>query len=146
MTWNRKAEFVPFKWPAYLATNVFRFIYNSLFDMKKVQVWHFLEQDVVLTFFKGDYMTWNSNKEFVPFNSKMLKVYWHPNDAIKKYRFQNVQIQILFWVILRDTTNSTEKIRGIYTVGWNYRRKRPNTVGKRPTVVIILRPRPKKPR
>jgi hypothetical protein len=40
----------------------------------------------------------------------------------------------------RDTTNSTEKFCGIYTVGWNYRRKRPNTVGKRPTVGIIFRP------
>ena len=43
---------------------------------------------------------------------------------------------------LRDTTNSTEKFRGIYTVGWNYRRKRPNTVGKRPTVGIIFCPSP----
>ena len=42
----------------------------------------------------------------------------------------------------RCTTNSTEKIRGIYTVGWNYRRKRPNSVGKRPTVGIIFRPAP----
>jgi hypothetical protein len=32
-------------------------------------------------------------------------------------------------VFIRDTTNSTEKFRGIYTVGWNFRRKRPNTVG-----------------
>ncbi len=46
--------------------------------------------------------------------------------------------------IFRDTTNSTEKIRGIYTVGWNYRRKRTKTVRKRPTVSNILRPRPKK--
>ena len=30
----------------------------------------------------------------------------------------------------RDTINSTEKIRGIYTVGWNYHRKSPNTVEK----------------
>jgi hypothetical protein len=28
---------------------------------------------------------------------------------------------------IKDTTNSTEKFRGIYTVGWNFRRKRPNT-------------------
>jgi hypothetical protein len=41
-----------------------------------------------------------------------------------------------------DTTNYTKKFRGIYTVGWNYRRKRPNTVGKRPTVGIIFRPNP----
>jgi hypothetical protein len=44
--------------------------------------------------------------------------------------------------ILGDTPNYTEKFRGIYTVGWNYRRKRPNTVGKRPTVGIIFRPSP----
>ena len=49
-------------------------------------------------------------------------------------------------IILWDTPNYTEKFRGIYTVGWNYRRKPPNTVGKRPTVGIILRPRPKNPR
>jgi hypothetical protein len=42
----------------------------------------------------------------------------------------------------RDTLNYTEKFRGIYTVGWKYRRKTPNTVGKTPTVGIILRPRP----
>ncbi len=47
---------------------------------------------------------------------------------------------------MRDTPNYTEKFRGIYTGGWNYRRKTPNTVGKRPTVGIILRPRPKNPR
>ncbi len=44
--------------------------------------------------------------------------------------------------VFRDTPNYTEKFRGIYTVGWNYRRKRPNTVGKRPTVGIIFRPSP----
>jgi hypothetical protein len=44
-------------------------------------------------------------------------------------------------IIIGDTLNYTEKFRGIYTVGWNYRRKRPNSVGKRPTVGIILRPR-----
>jgi hypothetical protein len=37
-----------------------------------------------------------------------------------------------------DTTNCTEKIRRIYTVGWNYRRKGPNTIGKRSTVGIIF--------
>ena len=42
----------------------------------------------------------------------------------------------------RDTLNYTEKFRGMYTVGWNYRRKRPNSVGKRPTVGIIFRPSP----
>jgi hypothetical protein len=41
-----------------------------------------------------------------------------------------------------DTLNYTEKFLGIYTVGWKYRRKTPNSVGKRPTVSIILRPRP----
>jgi hypothetical protein len=30
---------------------------------------------------------------------------------------------------LRDTLNYTVKFRGIYTVGWKYRRKTPNTVG-----------------
>ncbi len=40
------------------------------------------------------------------------------------------------------TTNSTEKFRGIYTVGWNYHRKRPNTIGKRLTVGIIFCPSP----
>ena len=35
----------------------------------------------------------------------------------------------------RDTPNYTEKFRGIYTVGWNFRRKRP-------TVGIIFRPSP----
>ena len=29
----------------------------------------------------------------------------------------------------RDTLNYTVKFRGIYTVGWKYRRKTPNTVG-----------------
>ena len=43
----------------------------------------------------------------------------------------------------RETPNYTEKFRGIYTVGWNYRRKRPNSVGKRLTVGIILCPRPR---
>ena len=33
-------------------------------------------------------------------------------------------------IFFRDTPNYTEKFRGIYTVGWNYRRKRPNSVGK----------------
>jgi hypothetical protein len=42
----------------------------------------------------------------------------------------------------RDTLNYTEKFRGMYTVGWNYRRKIPNSVGKRPTVGIIFRPSP----
>jgi hypothetical protein len=28
-----------------------------------------------------------------------------------------------------DTLNYTVKFRGIYTVGWKYRRKTPNTVG-----------------
>jgi hypothetical protein len=49
---------------------------------------------------------------------------------------------LLFFTFLRDTTNSTEKFRGIYTVGWNFCRKRPNTVGKRPTVGIIFHPSP----
>jgi hypothetical protein len=41
-----------------------------------------------------------------------------------------------------DTLNYTEKFRGMYTVGWNYRRKRPNSVGKRLTVDIIFCPSP----
>jgi hypothetical protein len=45
-------------------------------------------------------------------------------------------------IFIQDTTNSTEQFRGIYTVGWNYRRKRLNTVRKRPTVSIIFRPSP----
>ncbi len=53
------------------------------------------------------------------------------------YTFGNADSRI------RDTPNYTEKFRGIYTVGWNYRRKRPNTVGKRPTVGIIFHPSPK---
>ncbi len=32
---------------------------------------------------------------------------------------------LLIW----DTLNYTVKFRGIYTVGWKYRRKTPNTVG-----------------
>ncbi len=44
--------------------------------------------------------------------------------------------------ISRDTLNYTEKFRGMYTVGWNYSRKRPNSVGKRPTVGIIFCPSP----
>jgi hypothetical protein len=51
-------------------------------------------------------------------------------------------LAMLTFIQYRDKPNYTEKFRGIYTVGWNYRRKRPNSVGKRPTVGIILRPRP----
>jgi hypothetical protein len=62
--------------------------------------------------------------------------------------FTICQLMLLFFRFIGffggDITNSTEKKRGIYTVGWNNRRKRPNTVGKRPTVGIILRPSPKK--
>ena len=34
-------------------------------------------------------------------------------------------MSVIFW----DTLNYTVKFRGIYTVGWKYRRKTPNTVG-----------------
>jgi hypothetical protein len=44
--------------------------------------------------------------------------------------FQVLFNKIEFSVQLRDTTNSTEKICGIYTVVCKYRRKRPNTVGR----------------
>ncbi len=63
-------------------------------------------------------------------------------DYILDFKIQQEYLKLtrVFW----DTTNSTEKNRGIYTVGWNNHRKRPNTVGKRQTVSIILRPHPKK--
>jgi hypothetical protein len=37
--------------------------------------------------------------------------------------------QIVLGNFRRDTLNYTVKFRGIYTVGWKYRRKTPNTVG-----------------
>jgi hypothetical protein len=39
---------------------------------------------------------------------------------------KKISSQVLFY---RDTLNYTVKFRGIYTVGWKYRRKTPNTVG-----------------
>jgi hypothetical protein len=46
----------------------------------------------------------------------------------------------LFIIGIQQTLQ--KKIGGIYTVGWNYHRKRPNTVGKRSTVGIIFCPSP----
>jgi hypothetical protein len=56
-------------------------------------------------------------------------------------------LQLYYYInrlaLKRDTTNSTEKFRGIYTVGWNFCRKRPNTVGKDQHSVLSYAPAPK---
>ncbi len=65
-------------------------------------------------------------------------------------KFNKVMFKAIFQGIQQTLQKKTvgfipwDLCPGIYTVGWNNRRKRPNTVGKRPNFGIILRPRPKK--
>ncbi len=77
----------------------------------------------------GPYKSFNSN-QIGDIISKIGFVWTHHSTWKKaKKGFDLTRFVTNLASLTRDTLNYTVKFRGIYTVGWKYRRKTPNTVG-----------------